>query len=56
MQVKDVVEESVRSGGRSTKLDRARASSGHLRKAPETGVRLDAQSVVITDEERTCTC
>jgi hypothetical protein len=53
LQMKDVVEESVQEGWRLDKFDRsARVKQDILRKAPETGVALDAQNVLVTDEER----
>jgi hypothetical protein len=53
MQVKDIVEESVQERWKVDKLDRAaRVKQDILRKAPEAGVRLDAQNVLVTDEER----
>ena len=53
MQVKDVVEESVQERWKVDKFDRAaRVKQDILRKAPESGVTLDAQSVHVTDGER----
>jgi len=53
MQVKDVVEESVQERWKVDKFDRAaRVKQDILRKAPESGVTLDAESVHVTDGER----
>jgi hypothetical protein len=53
LQMKDVVEESVQERWKLDKFDRAaRVKQDILRKAPETGVTLAEQSVLVTDEER----
>lgn len=53
LQLKDVVEESVLERWKLDKFERAaRVKQDILRKAPETGVTLNAQNVLVTDEER----